>query len=297
MNKEKIEKLLFIVPTCLFLLAISIFPFLYSVYLSLFQAKLTKMHKKFFIGWENYQIILFEDDIFPTAIKNTFMIAFSSITIEIILGFIMAKIFFEIRHIKISNVLRTITIMPIMLTPLCVGLVFLYILNPTLGIFSYILQDFFGIEPIAYLGQPIPAKISIICINSWQWTPFMMILLLAGLMTIPNEQYEAAKIDGANWFHVMTKIEIPSILSFVLLGVVLRLIECIRLFDIIYVTTRGGPGIATEVMAYFTYRTEFRSFQIGTGSASAVIILIISLIVTTIAVTLLRRVEKNADFS
>ena len=297
MSKEKIEKLLFIVPTCIFLLAISIFPFLYSVYLSLFQAKLTKMHKKFFIGWENYQIILFEDDIFPTAIKNTFMIAFSSITIEIILGFIMAKIFFEIRHIKISNVLRTITIMPIMLTPLCVGLVFLYILNPTLGIFSYILQDFFGIEPIAYLGQPIPAKISIICINSWQWTPFMMILLLAGLMTIPNEQYEAAKIDGANWFHVMTKIEIPSILSFVLLGVVLRLIECIRLFDIIYVTTRGGPGIATEVMAYFTYRTEFRSFQIGTGSASAVIILIISLIVTTIAVTLLRRVEKNADFS
>ena len=297
MLSEKIQKLLFILPTCLFLLIISIFPFLYSVYLSLFQAKLTKMHKKFFIGWENYQYILFEDDIFPTAIKNTFMIAFSSITIEIILGFIMAKIFFEIRHLKISNVLRTVTIMPIMLTPLCVGLVFLYILNPTLGIFSYILETFFGIEPFAYLGQPIPAKISIIAINSWQWTPFMMILLLAGLMTVPNEQYEAAKIDGANWFHVMTKIEIPSILSFVLLGIVLRLIECIRLFDIIYVTTRGGPGIATEVMAYFTYRTEFRSFQVGTGSASAVIILIISLIVTTIAVMLLRRVEKNEDFS
>ena len=91
MKNEKIEKLLFILPTCLFLLVISIFPFLYSVYLSLFQAKLTKMHKKFFIGWENYQIILFEDDVFPTAIKNTFMIAFSSITIEIILGFIIAK--------------------------------------------------------------------------------------------------------------------------------------------------------------------------------------------------------------
>ena len=165
--------------------------------------------------------------------------------------------------------------MPIMLTPLCVGLVFLYILNPTLGIFSYILDTVFGIEPFAYLGEPIPAKISIIVINSWQWTPFMMILLLAGLMTVPNEQYEAAKIDGANWFHVMTKIEIPSILSFVLLGVVLRLIECIRLFDIIYITTKGGPGIATEVMAFFTYRTEFRSFQIGTGSASAVILSLI----------------------
>ena len=109
--------------------------------------------------------------------------------------------------------------------------------------------------------------------------------------------YKRQKIDGANWYHVMTKIEIPSILGFMLLGIVLRLIECIRLFDIIYVTTRGGPGIATEVMAYFTYRTEFRSFQIGTGSASAVIILIISIIVTTIAVTLLRRVERDADFS
>ena len=94
-QKEKIEKILFIVPTCIFLLVISIFPFVYSVYLSFFQAKLTKMHKKFFIGWENYQIILFEDDVFPTAIKNTFMIAFSFITIEIILGFIMAKFFLK----------------------------------------------------------------------------------------------------------------------------------------------------------------------------------------------------------
>ena len=89
MNREKIEKTLFILPTCLFLLAISIFPFIYSVYLSAFQAKLTKMHRKFFIGWENYQILLFEDDVFLTAIQNTFTIAFSSITIEIILGFIM----------------------------------------------------------------------------------------------------------------------------------------------------------------------------------------------------------------
>ena len=150
MNREKIEKTLFILPTCLFLLAISIFPFIYSVYLSAFQAKLTKMHRKFFIGWENYQILLFEDDVFLTAIQNTFTIAFSSITIEIILGFIMAKIFFEIRHLKISNAIRTISILPIMLTPLCVGLVFLYILNPTLGIFSYIVETFFGLEPIAY---------------------------------------------------------------------------------------------------------------------------------------------------
>ena len=94
-------------------------------------------------------------------------------------------------------------------------------------------------------------------------------------------------------FKFVLLIPILEILSFVLLGVVLRLIECIRLFDIIYITTKGGPGIATEVMAFFTYRTEFRSFQIGTGSASAVIILLISIIVTTIAVTLLRRVEKN----
>ena len=91
--------------------------------------------------------------------------------------------------------------------------------------------------------------------------------------------------------------DVLNLLIIVLLGIVLRLIDCIRLFDIIYITTRGGPGISTEVMAFFTYRTEFRSFQIGSGSASAVIILIISLIVTTIAVTLLRRVEKNEGLS
>ena len=120
----------------------------------------------------------------------------------------------------------------------------------------------------------------------------MMILLLAGLMTVPNEQYEAAKIDGANWFHVMTKIEIPSILSFVLLGSskANRVYSLIRHY--IYNDKRWSR-YSYRSDGIFTYRTEFRSFQIGTGSASAVIILIISLIVTTIAVTLLRRVERN----
>lgn len=290
-DNERYAKLLFIVPAVIYLLLLSVFPFIYSVYLSLFQAKLTTLGRKFFVGLENYQNLL-TDALFLKSIQNTAVLTVVSIGAELVLGFICAKVFLALRDMRTGQVLRSIAILPMMITPICVGLIFSYILNPTLGIANYLLSQV-GIEPLSWFGDPSVALLSVIMINVWQWTPFMMLLMLAGLVSIPNSLYEAANLEGAKWHHVARWIELPAIRDVIMIGVILRVIDNLKLFDIVYVTTRGGPGDATELVTYFAYRQNFRFFQVGYGSAAAVIILLISIVVTTIAVTYLRRHQRD----
>lgn len=290
-RNERYTKALFIVPACLYLAALSIFPFLYSVYLSFFQAKLTKLHRKFYVGFDNYQT-LFTDGLFLKAVQNTFVLSAVSIALELTLGFIFAKVFLSLRDYRIGYAMRSIAILPMMITPICVGLIFSYILNPTLGIANYLLSGV-GIAPLSWFGDPSVALLSVIMINVWQWTPFMMLLMLAGLVSIPDSHYEAASLDGAKWHHVIRWIELPAVRDIVLIGVILRMIDNLKLFDIVYVTTRGGPGDATELVTFFAYRQNFRFFQVGYGSAAAVIILLLSIVVTTIAVTYLRGMQDD----
>jgi len=286
-DRDRVQKLLFIVPACLYLAALSILPFVYSVYLSFFQAKLTKLNRKFLVGFDNYAQ-LFNDGLFLKAIQNTAVLSVASIVIEVSLGFLFAKVFLELRDKRAGMVMRSVAVLPMMITPICVGLIFSYILNPTLGIANYLLGKA-GIMPMSWFGDPSVALLSVIFINSWQWTPFMMLLILAGLVSIPESHYEAAEIEGAKWYHVAWWIELPAIRNVILIGVILRIIDNLRLFDIVYVTTRGGPGDATELVTFFAYRQDFRFFQVGYGSAAAVIILLMSIVITTVAVGYMRR--------
>ena len=290
-DSERRAKLFFIVPAVIYLLLLSVFPFIYSVYLSLYDVKLTRMDRKFFVGLENYQNLL-TDPLFLKAIQNTAVLTTSSICIELILGFAFAKVFLSLREMRTGQVLRSMAILPMMITPICVGLIFSYILNPTLGIANYILSGV-GIEPMSWFGNPSVALLTVILINSWQWTPFMMLLMLAGLVSVPNSLYEAAELEGAKWYHVARWIELPAIRDVMLIGVILRVIDNLKLFDLVYVTTRGGPGDATELVTFFAYRQDFRFFQVGYGSAAAVIILLISIVVTTVAVAYLRRMQND----
>ncbi|MCY4238744.1 MAG: sugar ABC transporter permease [Rhodospirillaceae bacterium] len=285
------DRLLFLAPAGLYLLALTVFPFVYSVYLSLHRVKLTTLHRKRFTGLENYYD-LFTDNLFLDALKNTAVLTVASITIEIILGFIAAKVFFSLRSSAAGSFMRSMSIIPMMITPICIGLIFSYIFNPTLGVANYVLGQA-SIEPLGWFSDPDVALTTIILVNSWQWTPFMMLLMLAGLTSIDQEQYEAAEVDGAKWHHVARWIEIPAIRGIVIVGVILRIIDNLRLFDIVYVTTRGGPGSSTEVVTFFAYKQDFQYFQVGYGSAAAVVILVISIIITTFAIRHLRRVENE----
>ena len=287
---ERLVRAAFIAPAVVYLMFMSIFPFIYSVYLSLYQAKLTRLHRKFFVGFENY-VNLFKDEVFLASLKNTFVLTTTSIVFEVILAFACAKVFLSLKEQKAGYFLRSMSILPMMITPLCVALIFSYILNPTLGILNYILSGV-GVEPISWFANPNLALWSIIAINVWQWTPFMMLLMLAGLVSIPSSLYEAASLEKARWWHVARWIELPAIKDVILIGIILRVIDNLKLFDLVYITTRGGPGDNTELLTYFTYRQDFAFFNVGYGSAAAVIILVISIFVTTIAVSFLRKMQN-----
>jgi len=289
-ESERTTKWLFIAPAVLYLMLLSVFPFIYSVYLSLHDAKLTTMHRKWFVGLENYERLL-SDPVFLQAIQNTAVLTIVSIGLELTLGFFAAKVFFGLREMRTGQVLRSMAILPMMITPICVGLIFGYILNPTLGIANYLLSGV-GVEGPSWFGDARFALPSVILINVWQWTPFMMLLMIAGLVSIPDSLYEAAELEGAKWHHVARWVELPAIRDVILIGVILRVIDNLKLFDIVYITTRGGPGASTELVTFFAYRQNFRFFQVGYGSAAAVIILLISIFVTTIAVSYLRRMQK-----
>ncbi|MCW2307565.1 carbohydrate ABC transporter permease [Rhodobium gokarnense] len=290
-SKERMERLMFLVPAGVYLVALTIFPFVYSVYLSLHQAKLTKLHRMRFIGFDNYAE-LFTDSLFLDACRNIAVLTVSSITVEILIGFFAAKVFFSLRETRVGAVLRSASIVPMMITPICIGLIFSYIFNPNLGIANFLLGEI-GISPLGWFSDPSLALATVILINSWQWTPFMMLLMLAGLMSIPAEQYEAAEIEGAKWYHIAAWIEIPAIRGIVLVGIILRVIDNLRLFDIVYVTTRGGPGSSTEIVTFFAYKQDFQYFQVGYGSAAAVVILFASVIITAITVKYLRSAEDD----
>lgn len=290
-DRESVERFLFLAPTAVYLLSLTLFPFIYSLYLSLHQVKLTRLSRKVFVGLDNYAK-LFTDPLFLDACRNIAMVTVTSIAIEIVFGFIVAKIFFALRDSRVGGTLRSLSIVPMMVTPICIGLIFSYIFNPVLGIANYLIAQV-GLPPLGWLSDSNLALLTITLINSWQWTPFMMLLMLAGLMSIPREHYEAAEVEGAKWWHVARSIEIPAIKGVVLVGVILRLIDNLRLFDIVYVTTRGGPGTSTELVTLFAYKQDFQYFQVGYGSAAAVVILAISILITTFAVRYLRSIEHD----
>lgn len=290
-STDGFQRRLFILPTVIFLLALTLFPFVYSVFLSLHHVRLTTLHRRVFAGFENYTDLL-RDGVFLAAMGNTALLAVASISIEVMLGFAIAKVFHALMHRPWVHALRSAFLVPMMVTPIVIGITANYIFNPSLGVANHLL-GLAGVDPVAWFGNPTAAKLTILLINVWQWTPFMALLILAGLMTIRDDIIEAARMDGARWHHIMLRIELPSVMGIVMLGIVLRLIEVLRFFDIVYVTTRGGPGDSTMVATLFTYMQNFQYFQVGLGSASAVIILVTSIIVTTFAVQILRRFEDD----
>ena len=278
---------LFIAPAVAYLLLLSVYPFVYNVYLSATDTNLARPNTGNFVGFGNYTTLA-GHDLFQVSVLNTGIVTVGSITIELLMGFLVARTFFSIRDRRGVNPIRTLFLVPMMVTPVVSGLLWTYLLNPTLGITNYLLSSL-GLPIFPGFASSSTALLSVILVNAWQWTPFLMLLAFAGLSSIPHEQREAAAIDGAGLWATIRYIELPAIRSLVLIGVMFRVIDNFRLFDVVYATTRGGPGSSTEVISMYAYRQMFQFFNVGYGAAVGVVVLVMGLILANVLFRFLRK--------
>ena len=289
---EREPVLRFVLPAVVFLSLFTLYPFVYSIISSLFNISLTETHWGSFRGLGNF-FQLFQDTLFRTALWNTFLVNVCSITLELSIAFVMAHLFVAIGHLPGSQILRTLYILPMMITPIVSGLLWNYILDPFWGVMNYIL-GLVGIAPQPWFSDASTSLTTVILVNVWQWNPFLTLLIIAGLISIPQDLYEAAEVDGARWYQKIFYIELPMIWNTMLIGIIFRVIDNFRIFDIIFASTRGGPGNSTEVLSLFVYRQIFQYFNVGYGAASALVVLFIAIILANFVT---RFIKKDASYA
>ena len=259
------------------------FPLLYSLWLGFTSYQLVSGGVADFVGLDNYVRILSDGD-YWTSLSATATYVFLSVTFELIIGLTLALALQSQKWFK--NFTRSFLLAPMFITPIAVGLMFRFFLNDQLGAIPFYLDkvgmsyDFFG------SGR---ALISLAFIDVWQWTPFMVLLLLAGLESIPKQPIEAARVDGANRFYIFRRVTLPMLSPILIVAVLLRGLDALKVFEYVYATTRGGPGIETKTIQYLTYQTGISYYRLAEASAMAFILLVI---VLGIIILLFRRLER-----
>ena len=259
------------------------FPLLYSLWLGFTSYQLVSGGVADFVGLDNYLRVLSDRD-YWASLSATATYVFLSVTFELIIGLTLALALQSQKWFK--NFTRSFLLAPMFITPIAVGLMFRFFLNDQLGAIPYYLNqvglsyDFFG------SGR---ALVSLAFIDVWQWTPFRVLLLLAGLESIPKQPIEAARVDGANRFYIFRRVTLPMLSPILIVAVLLRGLDALKVFEYVYATTRGGPGIETKTIQYLTYQTGISYYRLAEASAMAFILLVI---VLGVIILLFRRLER-----
>ncbi|MGB9521438.1 MAG: carbohydrate ABC transporter permease [Anaerolineales bacterium] len=271
---RKIEPAFYITPAFLVLIIILIYPLGYSLWLSLHQWTLRTFKQGIpWVGLKNYQQ-LFSSPEFYNSLKITFEFVFFAIAIEFILGMGLALL---LNHdLKAKGLFRSFILLPMMCTNVVIGLTWRLLYNYEFGIINYYLNQL-GFHSIEWLSSPRMALTSVIIVDVWNTTSFVALMLLAGLQSLPEEPFEAARIDGANAFQTFFYLTLPLLRQTILVALLWRFIDTFRIFDVIYLLTAGGPARATETVSIYVYRYGFQSFNLGFASAASYIMIIIML--------------------
>ncbi|MGL4649053.1 MAG: carbohydrate ABC transporter permease [Caldilineaceae bacterium] len=279
--------LLLAAPAFLILLAVYIYPLMYSAYMSLHDFYLARPKAFAFVGLENY-ISLVQDPEFLRALRNTLVYAGVAVPLEFLFGLILALALANITAGR--GVVRMLLMLPMMLAPIVMGLMWKFMYNDQFGIINWAIKAL-GISdrPPLWLADPDLALFSIIIVDVWATTPMIIILLLAGILSIPTELYEAADIDGATFWDRFRRITLPLLQPVILVALLLRGMDAFRVFDVVYVMTKGGPAMRSDVLSFFAYRTAFTELSIGRASAVAWIMTAILLFFAVILIRALRR--------
>jgi multiple sugar transport system permease protein len=278
-KKRRSTFILFLLPAVLVLVTITIFPFLYSVVISLTDMEIARPQKGApFVGLSNYKTLLFEDARFWNSVKVTFIFVFAAVLVEFFLGFTLAYLLKD--DFWGRKVVIALFIAPMVIPPIVSGLNWRFMYDDTIGLLNY-LMSFVGIGRQAWLGDPKLALPSVIVTDIWQWTPFLMLIILAGFHALPQEPFEAARVDGASNWQILRYITIPMLKQVIAVGILIRTIELFRTFDTIFIMTEGGPGVVTETMSIRSYLLGFRFFSTARACTFALIMLFLIIVVCT----------------
>ncbi|WP_198963492.1 carbohydrate ABC transporter permease [Sinorhizobium fredii] len=284
---------LFITPTIALLLAINIFPLIWAVYLSFTNFRANRPNAEVGgVGLRNYQRVLNDPDIW-IAMQTTAHFVFWTILLQTVIGFALAYLID--RKFRGHAFWTTVILIPMMLSPAVVGNFWRFLYQPQIGLFNYIVSFFTGIAPSSFemLGSVTLAPWAIIIVDTWMWAPYVMLICLAGLRSIPDYIYEAAEVDRASVWRQFWSITVPMALPFIMLAVLFRGIENFKMFDMVMLLTGGGPGSTTEVASITLKREAFESWLTGRSSAFAIILFVAVFGLANIYVKALNKVKQR----
>jgi multiple sugar transport system permease protein len=277
--------LLFILPALAILLFLSIYPLIQMLGLSFTDYSATRDVGWNIIWFDNYKDVLTSEVVHKRAITTAIFVV-GAVGLETILGFSIAYLIS--RRIRGRGALTTMFLIPMMLSPIVVGLFWKFMLDTQFGVLNSF-SDSLGLGRFEWLTNKNLAMISLIIVDAWQWTPFIMLIVLAGLTAVPKYLYEAAEIDRASEWFKFRRITLPLVAPLLLIAVMFRAIEAFRLFDLVYILTGGGPGGTTETLSFNVYKVAFFGFDTGRASAYGILMVIV---VTVAAQFYLRYLNK-----
>ena len=273
---------LFVAPAIAIMLLGLLYPVIQAFYLALFDWKIgTPFDRAPFVGFENFQRMFSDSDVWYS-MWVTVRFGFWTISLEMFLGVALALMLEK--PIRGASVFRTIFILPLMISPVVVGLIWRYLFDARIGWINYYI-GYLGIEPQVWLGDAELAFFAIVLTDIWQWTPFIFIIVIAGLQALPSEVIEASRVDGANWWQQIFLVKLPMIRNILLIALLMRLIDVFRAREVMYIMTGGGPGRATELLSLHIYNRAFATQQLGYASAIAVLLIAL---VTVLSLAILK---------
>jgi multiple sugar transport system permease protein len=275
-------KWVFTLPAVLFIALMVAFPIVYTGRISFYEWSMSAITPPKWVGLDNY-VTLLNDHRFWSSLRATVYHSFISIVLETILGVTIAILFS--RKFAGKKLVKTVMMFPMVATPVSIGLVWLLIYEPSIGLANQLLKKF-GLQTQEWLGSVTQVIPSLILIDVWEWTPMIALICIAGLATLPTDPYESAEVDGASSFQKLVHITLPLLMPTIITAITLRIIDLLKTFDTIYATTQGGPNFASQTINLMIFDTAFQNFKLGSASSLLImffaIILLIILLLTAI---------------
>ncbi|MEQ1899222.1 MAG: sugar ABC transporter permease [Devosia sp.] len=276
-ENTKLTLWLFLGPCVVYLIAFSVYPLIHSLRLS-FTDLTAASGTGNFVGLENYRALIF-DPLFWNAARNSAVMVTLAVALQVVLGVALAM-FFNL-HLRGSWIVRGILLLPMLMTPIVVGVMWRALLNPDWGLVDWAIR-LIGIEPPDWLGSVDMAIVTLVLVDSWQWTPFVFVIVFARLQALPLEVFEAANVDGAGPFTTFRRITLPMLMPAIVFAAVFRAVDAFRSFDLIYGLSYGGPARGTITLAFFAFQNGFQFQNYGYAAAVAYSMLLVLAMGTTV---------------